>query len=67
MVKLENLSKAKLIEVIKMYAKNWLAHDGCWFLTFPKRLIPGLTLNVSLSPTLRIKVRKASGVFGNSH
>ena len=65
MVKLENLSKAKLIEVIKMYAKNWLAHDECWFLTFPKRLIPGLTLNVS--PALRIKVRKASGVFGNSH
>jgi hypothetical protein len=32
MVKLENFSKAKLIEIIRMYAKNWLAHDGCWFL-----------------------------------
>jgi predicted small secreted protein len=32
MVKLENFSKAKLIEIIKMCAKNWLAHDGSWFL-----------------------------------
>ncbi len=32
MVKLENFSKAKLIEVIKMCAKNWLSHDGSWFL-----------------------------------
>lgn len=32
MVALENFSKAKLIEIIRMYAKNWLAHDGCWFL-----------------------------------
>ena len=28
---MENFSKAKLIEIIKMCAKNWLAHDG-WFL-----------------------------------
>lgn len=32
MEKLENFSKAKLIEIIKMCAKNWLAHDGSWFL-----------------------------------
>jgi len=33
MVRLEDLPKDKLIDVIKMYAKNWLAHDGCWFLS----------------------------------
>ncbi|MFX0014768.1 MAG: DUF6125 family protein [Promethearchaeota archaeon] len=28
----ENLEKEDLIKIIKMNAKNWLAHDGCWFL-----------------------------------
>ncbi|MHA1940291.1 MAG: DUF6125 family protein [Candidatus Hodarchaeales archaeon] len=29
---LEEWSKADLIKLVKTYAKNWLAHDGCWFL-----------------------------------
>jgi len=29
---LENLSKEELLKLIQVYAKNWLAHDGCWFL-----------------------------------
>jgi hypothetical protein len=28
----EEYSKDELITIIKMQAKNWLAHDGCWFL-----------------------------------
>jgi len=31
-MKLEDLSREDLIELVEMYAKNWLAHDGCWFL-----------------------------------
>lgn len=30
--KIEGLSKAKLFELLKIYAKNWLAHYGCWSL-----------------------------------
>ena len=26
------LSKEELLKLIEIYAKNWLAHDGCWFL-----------------------------------
>lgn len=29
---LESLSKEDLIKLCKTYARNWLAHDGCWFL-----------------------------------
>lgn len=29
---IENLSKEELIKLCKLYSKNWLAHDGCWFL-----------------------------------
>lgn len=29
---IKNLSRADLIKLLEVYAKNWLAHDGCWFL-----------------------------------
>ncbi len=34
---LETLEKQDLIKIIRMYAKNWLAHDGCWFLAAEER------------------------------
>jgi hypothetical protein len=35
---IESLDKDKLLELLKIYAKNWLAHDGCWFLAIEKKL-----------------------------
>ncbi len=32
MKSLEELPKEDLLKLVTMYAKNWLAHDGCWFL-----------------------------------
>jgi hypothetical protein len=32
MKNLQSLSKQELLTLIEVYAKNWLAHDGCWFL-----------------------------------
>ena len=32
MKEIEDLSKAELVELIRDSAKNWLAHDGLWFL-----------------------------------
>lgn len=29
---IQNLSRDELLKLIEVYAKNWLAHDGCWFL-----------------------------------
>lgn len=29
---LKNLSREDLLKLIEIHAKNWLAHDGCWFL-----------------------------------
>lgn len=28
----EDLTREELQKLVKAYAKNWLAHDGCWFL-----------------------------------
>lgn len=35
---IESLDKQQLLELLKIYAKNWLAHDGCWFLAIEKKL-----------------------------
>jgi hypothetical protein len=32
MLELNEMSREDLITLVKVYAKNWLAHDGCWFL-----------------------------------
>jgi len=31
-VSIDQLSREDLIKLVHLYAKNWLAHDGCWFL-----------------------------------
>jgi uncharacterized protein DUF6125 len=37
-MKLEDLSREDLVKLIETYAKNWLAHDGCWFLAAEETL-----------------------------
>jgi len=32
MSSLDQYPRSTLIKLVEMYAKNWLAHDGCWFL-----------------------------------
>jgi hypothetical protein len=34
----EDLSRQDLLKLIQVYAKNWLAHDGCWFLAAEEEL-----------------------------
>ena len=35
---LNNLSKGELIDLIKVYSKNWLALDGVWFQSIERKL-----------------------------
>ena len=32
MFELSDLSREDLLKLLEIYAKNWAAHDGCWFL-----------------------------------
>jgi hypothetical protein len=34
----ESLSREELLKLLDVYAKNWLAHDGCWFLAVEEEL-----------------------------
>jgi len=33
----EGMSREELLRAVEMFAKNWLAHDGCWFLAAEDR------------------------------
>src|SRR5512143_637979 len=33
-----SLTREELLRALEMFAKNWLAHDGCWFLGAEERL-----------------------------
>ncbi len=34
---LDDLTREELITLLDIHAKNWLAHDGCWFLALEER------------------------------
>jgi hypothetical protein len=38
MVAFADMSRDELLRALEMFAKNWLAHDGCWFLAAEERL-----------------------------
>jgi hypothetical protein len=33
----EKMTREELLRTLEMFAKNWLAHDGCWFLAAEER------------------------------
>ncbi len=37
MTAFDSMSREELIKALEMFAKNWLAHDGCWFLAAEQR------------------------------
>lgn len=42
----EKMPREDLLRVLEMFAKNWLAHDGCWFLAAEEKL--GLDAAIAL-------------------
>lgn len=45
-MKVEDLSREDLIKLVQLYAKNWLAHDGCWFIAAEEKF--GLEAAIAL-------------------
>jgi len=35
---IDELSRDDLLKLVRLFAKNWLAHDGCWFLAAEEKL-----------------------------
>lgn len=65
---LEALSREELEKLVEVYAKNWLAHDGCWFLAAEERF--GLDTAIALdtrawacfSPVEARRIMQAFGI-----
>ena len=34
----QTMDREELLRALEMFAKSWLAHDGCWFLAAEERL-----------------------------
>ncbi len=34
----DRMGRAELLRALEMFAKNWVAHDGCWFLAAEEKL-----------------------------
>ncbi len=43
---LREFSREDLLKLLQVYARNWLAHDGCWFLAAEEKL--GLAAAIDL-------------------
>ncbi len=38
MKRIDDLDRDELLRLLRVYAQNWLAHDGCWFLGVEEEL-----------------------------
>ncbi|MHA2225002.1 MAG: DUF6125 family protein [Candidatus Hodarchaeales archaeon] len=62
---LEEFSKEELIRMIRMYAKNWLAHDGCWFLAAEERHGLHEAIEIDKAGWIRFTVIEARRIMNN--
>lgn len=61
------MSREDLLRALNMFAKNWLAHDGCWFLAAEERL--GMTEAIELDAAswkrfAAVEARRIMSTFG---
>jgi peptide subunit release factor 1 (eRF1) len=59
----EEFSKDQLISIIKMQAKNWLAHDGCWFLAAEEKYGLKEAINIDKESWKRFTVIEAKRIM----
>ena len=60
---LAKLSREQLLKLIDVYAKNWLAHDGCWFLAAEERYGMGTAMDLDAKAWERFAVAEAKRIM----
>jgi len=63
MLKLEDMSKDDLIKLIEIHAKNWLAHDGCWFLAAEEKYGMDVAIELDAKSWERFTVVEANRIM----
>ncbi len=63
MLDLAKMSRADLVRLVDMFAKNWLAHDGCWFLAAEEKLGMDAAIELDRESWRRFSVAEARRIM----
>jgi hypothetical protein len=63
MINLEELSREDLLKLLDVYAKNWLAHDGCWFLALEEHFGMEAAIEMDIRSWERFSVAEAGRIM----
>ncbi len=59
----DSMTREELLRALEMFAKNWLAHDGCWFLAAEERLGMGTAMELDTHAWERFAVTEANRIM----
>jgi uncharacterized protein DUF6125 len=59
----EAMGREDLFRALEMFAKNWLAHDGCWFLAVEERLGMETAIELDASSWKRFAATEARRIM----
>jgi uncharacterized protein DUF6125 len=59
----EAMSREDLLRALEMFAKNWLAHDGCWFLAAEERFDMETAIDLDASSWKRFASAEAHRIM----
>jgi uncharacterized protein DUF6125 len=57
------MNREELLRALEMFAKNWLAHDGCWFLAVEERLGMETAIELDASSWKRFAAAEARRIM----
>ncbi len=63
MDQIQNLSHQELLRLIEVYAKNWLAYDGCWFLAAEEKYGMDAAMELDATSWERFAVSEARRIM----
>jgi Family of unknown function (DUF6125) len=58
-----SMSREELLRALEMFAKNWLAHDGCWFLAAEESLGIDKAIELDAAAWRRFAVTEANRIM----
>jgi len=67
MTPFETMSREELLRALEMFAKNWLAHDGCWFLAAEERLGMDAAIDLDARSWARFAAVEARRIMDTFH
>jgi hypothetical protein len=61
------MSREELLSALEMFAKNWLAHDGCWFLAAEEHLGMETAIELDMRSWARFAALEAGRIMATFH